>query len=123
MLTDKEKEDRKKHEDLAAKTDVKGKIYVKTVWQGSGPHMPPIKSENLFKKQKAEKNRNKYSPEEEMAMLLKQLYIDVNDPRNEQIIKVIKEQRNEFFVKLLNEDAKNLLSDCKPFRHKLLQFR
>ena len=56
-------------------------------------------------------------------ILLKQLYIDVNDPRNERIIKIIKEQRNEFFVKLLSDDAKNLLSDTKPFRHKLLELR
>jgi hypothetical protein len=61
------------------------------VWQGNGPKMPPIKSENLFKKQKAHKNRNVYSIEEETMMLLKQLYIDVNDPRNEGIIKILKE--------------------------------
>ena len=48
--------------------------------------MPPIKSENLFKKQKAQKNRNKYSLREEQMILLKELYIDVNDPRNESII-------------------------------------
>lgn len=85
--------------------------------------MPPIKSENLFKKQKAQKNRNKYSLREEQMILLKELYIDVNDPRNESIIKIIKEQRNEFFIKLLQDDAKNLLSDCKPFRHRLLELR
>ena len=56
-------------------------------------------------------------------MLLKQLYIDVNDPRNEGIIKILKEQKNEFFIKLLSDDAKNLLADEKPFRHKLLQLR
>jgi len=35
-------------------------------------------------------------------MLLKQLYIDVNDPRNEMIIRVLKETKNEFLVRLLN---------------------
>ena len=43
-------------------------------------------------------------------MLLKQLYIDVNDPRNEQIITILREQKNEFLVKLFKEDGKNLLS-------------
>jgi len=43
-------------------------------------------------------------------MLLKQLYIDVNDPRNEQIITILREQKNEFLVKLFKEDSKNLLS-------------
>ena len=44
-------------------------------------------------------------------MLLKQLYIDVNDPRNEQILTVLREQKNEFLVKLFKEDSKNMLSD------------
>ena len=85
--------------------------------------MPPIKSENLFKTTKATKNRKVYSEEEENKILLKELYIDVNDPRNESVIKIITEQRNNYFVKLLKEDSKNLLYDSKPFRHKLLQLR
>jgi hypothetical protein len=40
-------------------------------------------------------------------MMLRQLYIDVNDPRNERVIKFLKETKNEFLVKLLREDAKN----------------
>jgi len=55
--------------------------------------------------------------------LLKQLYLDVNDPRNQFIIKLLKESKNEFLVKLLFEDSKNLLSDSAPFRHKLLAAR
>lgn len=85
--------------------------------------MPPIKSENQFKKPSKGKNRREYTQQEEILMLLKQLYLDVNDPRNEQIIRVLKEQRNEFLVKLLKEDSKNLLSDLQPFRHKLIQAR
>lgn len=56
-------------------------------------------------------------------MLLKQLYIDVNDPRNQTIIKMLKETKNDFLIRLLNNDSKNLLADVKPFRHKLLQAR
>lgn len=53
-------------------------------------------------------------------MLLRQLYIDVNDPRNEKIIKLIKETKNEFLIHLLKEDSKNPLAGIEPFRHKLL---
>ena len=126
QLTEREKQllaaEKKRVED-AVNTDVKGKIFVKAVWQGNGPKMPPVKSENLFKNSKSLKNRNTYSLEEEQLILLKKLYIDVNDTRNEGIIKIIKESRNEFFIKLLSDDAKNILAYAKPFRHKLLQLR
>ena len=56
-------------------------------------------------------------------MLLKQLYIDVNDPRNQRIIKILRETKNEFLVNLLTADARNLMCDSKPFRHKLLAAR
>ena len=56
-------------------------------------------------------------------MLLRQLYIDVNDPRNERIIKFLKETKNEFLQKLLSEDSKNPLFQLKPFRHMLLDAR
>ena len=70
-------------------------------WEGNGPKMPPIKSENLFKKAKVPKNRKSYSTEEEKEILAKQLYIDVNDPRNEVVIKFLREMGNEFLVKLM----------------------
>jgi len=56
-------------------------------------------------------------------MLLRQLYIDVNDPRNERIIKFLKETKNEYLVKLLKEDARNPNAHLKPFRHMLLEAR
>jgi hypothetical protein len=56
-------------------------------------------------------------------MLLRQLYIDVNDPRNERFIRFIKETKNEFLIKLLQEDAKFPMSNMKPFRHMLLEAR
>ena len=31
-------------------TDIKGEIFVKAQWIGNGPKMPPIRSENLFKR-------------------------------------------------------------------------
>lgn len=39
------------------------------------------------------------------------------------IIKVLKETKNEFLVRLLNQDSKNLLASDEPFRHKLLKAR
>ena len=38
-----------------------GELYVKVEWKGNGPKMPPVKSENLFKKPKVHKNRNTYT--------------------------------------------------------------
>ena len=49
---------------------------------GNGPKLPPIKSENLFKQHRIEKNRKNYDAGEAKKMLLRELYIDVNDPRN-----------------------------------------
>lgn len=54
---------------------------------------------------------------------MRQLYIDVNDPRNERIIRLLKETKNEFLMRLLREDAKNPVSSLKPFRHMLLEAR
>lgn len=82
-----------------------------------------MRSENIFKQSQPQKNRKTYTEDEQHRMLLRQLYIDVNDPRNERIIKFIKETKNEFLIKLLQEDAKNPLAHLKPFRHMLLEAR
>lgn len=47
----------------------------------------------------------------------------MNDPRNERVIRFIKETKNEFLIKLLQEDAKMPLSHLTPFRHMLLEAR
>jgi len=85
--------------------------------------MPPIKSIDLFKKPKSAKNRTEFSEKEEQMMLLRQLYIDVNDPRNEDVIRLLKETKNEYLVRLLTQDSRNMLADEEPFRHKLLKAR
>ena len=36
---------------------------------------------------------------------------------------MLKETKNEFLVRLLGQDSKNLLADEEPFRHKLLKAR
>jgi hypothetical protein len=47
----------------------------------------------------------------------------VNDPRNESIIRLLRETKNEFLKKLLKEDSKNPCHHLKPFRHMLLEAR
>jgi hypothetical protein len=62
--------------------------------------MPPIKSENLFTKAAPPKNRHKYD-EKDLASLL---YIDVNDPRNEKVIKDLKFLGNEYLMAMMKDD-------------------
>lgn len=118
-----EQSKRDKIEEVKRENDIEGELFVKAEWKGTGPKMPPIRSENLLKKPKVQKNRKEYSREEELMMLLKQLYIDVNDPRNQSTMKLLRETKNEFLVGLLRADARNLLADAAPFRHKLLLAR
>lgn len=47
----------------------------------------------------------------------------MNDPRNQVIIKILRETKNEFLVSLLSADSKNLMAGSHPFRHKLLAAR
>jgi hypothetical protein len=96
---------------------------VKTEWKGEGPDMPPMRQENVFRQAQPQKNRKYYNENEQTKMLLRQLYIDVNDPRNEAIIKLLRETKNEFLIRLLKEDSKNPGHHLKPFRHMLLDAR
>lgn len=47
----------------------------------------------------------------------------MNDPRNERIIRFLKETKNGFLQNLLLEDSKNPLFQLVPFRHMLLEAR
>jgi hypothetical protein len=96
---------------------------VKTEWKGEGPDMPPMRQENVFRQSAPSKNRKNYTSDEQQRMLLRQLYIDVNDPRNESIIRLLRETKNEFLIKLLKEDSNNPCHNLKPFRHMLLEAR
>ncbi len=118
-----QKKAKEREEQIKLNGDIKGHLFVKAEWKNNGPYMPPIKSENLFKKPKSAKLRHKLTDQEETLMLLKQLYIDVNDPRNETIIRNLRETKNEFLVRLFHQDSRNLLADEEPFRHKLLKAR
>jgi hypothetical protein len=39
-------------------------MYLKVEWKGEGPEMPPMKTENIFKKEKIYKNRKEYTLDE-----------------------------------------------------------
>lgn len=68
----KQEQIRKETEEKTKKdNDILGEIFVKAEWKGSGPKMPPIRSENLFKKPTIHKNRRQYTQEEELMLLLK----------------------------------------------------
>ena len=47
----------------------------------------------------------------------------MNDPRNEAIIRLLRETKNDFLIRLLKEDARNPCANLKPFRHMLLENR
>jgi hypothetical protein len=57
--TPEEQNELKRVRDLkwALKSDISGEIFLKAEWQKFGPEMPPIKSQNLFRKPKQAKNR------------------------------------------------------------------
>ena len=60
-----------------------------------------MRSENMFKNTRGSKVRKDYSEDEQDRLLLRQLYIDVNDPRNEDVIRHIKTNKNLFLMHLL----------------------
>ena len=56
-------------------------------------------------------------------MLKYEKQFDVNDPRNEQIIKSMRNMKNNYLDRLLDLDSKFLLSDTVSFRHMLMRDR
>lgn len=69
--------------------------------------MPPIRSENLLKMPPPLKNRKDM---QSITESLRQLYIDVNDPRNNVIIKHIQMYGNAYLNQLFYQDSKNNLN-------------
>jgi|DEB0MinimDraft_12_1074336.scaffolds.fasta_scaffold03050_5 hypothetical protein len=103
--------------------DCDGSIFVKAEWEGYGDQLPPAKSETLVQLNQAERNRNYYTKQEQFQMLQDQRPIDVNDPRNELIIKHMRTMKNDYLDRLLSLDSKFLLNDVNSFRHMLLRAR
>jgi hypothetical protein len=82
-----------------------------------------MKAENLFKQKAVEKIRKRYSRYEVLKIKNRDMYIDMNDPRNEAILRYLRETQNSFVKQLLKEDAKNPLHNIESFRHMLMLAR
>lgn len=123
VMTDQEKNCMLKELPNVDKINIEGTIFVKAEWHGFGDQMPPARSETLFTINQIEKNRNFYTKQEEFELLEKQKPIDVNDPRNELIIKHMRNMKNDYMDRLLSLDAKFQLNDIESFRHMLMKAR
>jgi hypothetical protein len=82
--------------------------------------MPPMKTENLLMTTNEKRDLRDLTEAEKLKLLSKEFYIDVNDPRNQHIIHILKTEKNEQLQALLREDSLNPLGNIQPFRHKLL---
>lgn len=58
-----EQQKKERQELMKKNNDIEGEVFIKAEWKGSGPKMPPIRSENLFKKPMVHKNRKQYTQE------------------------------------------------------------
>jgi hypothetical protein len=104
-------------------TDIDGSIFVKAEWDGYGDQMPPARSESIFSVNNSDKNRNFYTKQEQHTIFQEQRPLDLNDPRNEDVIKNIQMMKNDYLDKLLKNDSRYQLHDMESFRHKLLKSR
>ena len=101
-----------------------GSLFVKAEWVGFGDRLPPLKI--VANKEGPDPN---FHPEEELTeelkyeILHKDQYFDVNDPRNELKLKIMKEYKNSFLRGLLKRDAMIPLYGIVPSRHKLIKAR
>ena len=68
--------------------------------------MPPARSETLFQNMNTGKNRNTLVRADYNKLLREQKPIDVNDPRNEELLKSIRTMKNDYLQRLLTLDAK-----------------
>ena len=83
--------------------------------------MPPLRSENIFKKPYEENFNHELTDKQREELFLQNFYIDINDPRNSEAIAIIREEKNEGLKRLLKEDLLNPLHEINPFRHQLLR--
>ena len=86
-MSEAEKKHLKSEVEKMEKTDLDGSIFVKAEWDGYGDQMPPARSESIFNNANSEKNRNYFTKQEQHTIMQEQRPIDVNDPRNEEILK------------------------------------
>ena len=98
-------------------------VEVSAEWLTKGGEMPPMKAENLFNQKAVEKVREKYTKRDVRRIKNRDKFIDMNDPRNEAVLRYLRETQNLFVKQLLKEDARNPLHNLDSFRHQLLLAR
>ena len=84
--------------------------------------MPPASSRTIFQMGKLNKNRHEFDKKAVTSKLL-----DVNDPRNVEIMHQVQMMKNDYLEQLLKNDSKFQLFEFDgikdSFRHKLLKAR
>lgn len=112
-----------KHDPQIQKIEVDGALFVKAEWEGFGENMPPARSETIMTRAQSDKNRNYYTKQEQYGLLTESNRLDQNDPRNELVIKALKNMKNDYLDRLLAQDAKYQLHDITSFRQQLIKAR
>lgn len=79
---------------------------MKAEWQGYGDELPPSRSKTIFRVNPSDKNRVQYTKKQQMQLLESAKPLDVNDPRNEEILKKVRTLKNDYLSQLLDQDAK-----------------
>ena len=102
LMTPAEKAYHTKQEPNMAANELDGTIFVKAEWEGFGEQMPPARSETLICSAQNEKNRRQFSKTEQHQMLKEQKPLDVNDPRNELLLKEMSKMKNNYLDQLLS---------------------
>ena len=96
LMTAAEKAYRTREEPKMLANELDGTIFVKAEWEGFGDQMPPARSETLICSAQNEKNRRHFSKTEQHQMLKEQKPLDVNDPRNELLLKEMSKMKNNY---------------------------
>jgi hypothetical protein len=61
--------------------------------------------------------------EQQLRQILDEKPVDVNDPRNEEVLKKLRGMKSDYLDHLLADDARFQLHEVESFRHKLLRSR
>lgn len=103
-----------------------GSILLQIGWKGFGPKLPPANSggfgvfRQILKDSLKEKN-NMLSPDDDIFD--EEILMDVNDPRNYELIEKMRHIRNRKMRKLLRNDIKFPLWNTPSLRHQLIKLK
>lgn len=104
-----------------------GSLLVQIGWKGYGPHLPPPNAGGFGVFRPIPKKSGDYKAlngqDSENDFYENELLLDVNDPRNYEIIEKMRNVRNRQMRKLLKNDVKFPLWDVPSLRHKLIKMK